>query len=186
MNCQLNIQRFLAMVVAFLALPQSLALAQSVPPETPTNEYQLSFAVDRVLSPIKASDILERDRGTAQWGNLQQLLEPPSLNSYNTSRPVSRDLPQLWRMRVKPGDVGLLEAVYKIRSDDGRPVNPFSNVSLEPLPIQTIFTDSVSGTAIIQGGVRLIFRNFSNYRRTGNFSGQISVCVRRRGSNVCL
>jgi hypothetical protein len=185
MNCQLNIQRCLAILVVFLTLPQSLTLAQSTPPESPTNDYQLSFAIDRTLLPIKASDILDRDRGTAQWGNRQQLLEQPALNNYNTSRSVTRDLPQLWRMRVKPGDVGLLEAVYKISSNDGT-VNPFNNVRLEPLPIQTIFTDTVSGSAVVQGGVRLTFINFANYRRTGDFSGRISVCVRRRGSNECL
>ncbi|MBW4512577.1 MAG: hypothetical protein KME64_39720 [Scytonematopsis contorta HA4267-MV1] len=185
MNCQLNIQRCLAIVLAFIALPQSLVLAQTTPPQSPNELYRISFATDTVLPPIKASDILDRDRDVAQWGDTQKLLEPPTF-SYNTSRAVTRDLPQLWRMRVKPEDVNSLEAEYKVRSSDGRLVNPFSNVRVEPLPIVTLFTDPVSREAIVQGGVRMIFGNFSNYRRTGPFDGQISVCVRRRGTNVCL
>lgn len=168
-----------------LALPLPQTLAQSIPPQNPNELYQLSFASNRGLTPVNSSDILDSTTGKAQWQNIQQLVAPPS---FNTTRPIQRELDDFWRMRVRIEDLQAgLKAEYKFTATGGTS-NPFNNANIDESfssEVTPVSTDTVDGTAIVRGRVRVRFNNISQYRN-GSFSGRLSVCVKRLDTNICL
>ncbi|MGI2902371.1 hypothetical protein [Tolypothrix sp. VBCCA 56010] len=178
MNRQRNFQRCLAMVVALVALPQPQAFAQSTPPPDPTNTCQLSVLPQRLpIEKLKSEELLTRATGTAT--NLNELLAPPDLSSYNSS--ITRQLEQLWRLRVPTDKVSSVTSNYHFDGSSANS-NPFNanNVVLEPLSIQRISTDQNTNTTVVQGGVRLQFRSLSRIR-PGSYSGGLIVSVQYEG-----
>ena len=172
---QISLRNFWGAIAAFLAFPQLQTYAQTSPPPDPPGIYQLSFAQQLDISPL---NIFAKDKDMVRLGEELLAAPVPFVQS------LSREVPQLWRMRVRNEDVELLEVEYKVNSTNPQG-SPFNNVVLEALPIQTISTDPDTRTVVVQGGVRLIFSNLSETGSEGSYRGQLSVCVKRKDSG-CL
>jgi hypothetical protein len=175
------LQGCLGILVAFLTMPYSQALSQSIVVQEPTQIYQLSTPQQLTIPVQQLGDILPGS-GSEKVGNGQSLLAPPTFNML-----VSRELPGLWQMRVPINQVGSLYATYELRGVNGQ-VNGFSNnehtnqamqVSMQPLPIVEISRDEATNTALIEGGVRLLF-DLSLARSAGKYGGVLSVIVNQR------
>jgi hypothetical protein len=177
MNCQRNIRRFFALVVTLIALPVPLVVAQSVPPQNPDTNYKLTFTTNLKLDPLQPKEIFEDQTGTAEWGNLQQLLAAPL---YKPS--ITRNFPQFWRIRVPEADLPL-DVKYKIVSD-GNPGNPFNTAKLNLLnpPYQVLERDLVNKTVVVEGGVQFEFTNPSNFGKADTYQRQLRVCVQSKSS----
>jgi hypothetical protein len=181
MRCQCNFKRCLALVVALIALPQPQVLAQSVPPQDPTEICKLTFTQERTIPELKTSEILVHATETAN--NLQELLASPSF-SYNSS--ITRQLPQLWKLKVPLDSSGNLPPIthsynIQLKSSSGQTISN-SKIQQELLPVAEISRDFNTKTAVVQGGVRLLFQNLSSIK-SNTYSGTISVTVDYPGSN---
>lgn len=178
MSCQLNLRHYWVMIMALLVIPQLQVMAQTSPPPDPSSDYELSFSSQPVnISPLRSQDILPSQSGTVS--TQEQLLVVPSFNEV-----ISRELPQLWRMRVATEDVPELVAQYTIITPNENG-NPFLNVTLEPLDIREVSSDPNTSTSVVEGGVRLLFGDAFKTGNAGSYQGQISVCVKRNDSG-CL
>ncbi|MGD1871812.1 MAG: hypothetical protein ACFB02_02045 [Mastigocoleus sp.] len=172
---QINLRNCWGVVATLLALPQLPTYAQTAPPPDPPGIYQLSFAQQLDISPL---DIFASDKDMISPGE-DLLTGPVPFNQF-----LSRELPQLWKMRVRNEDVEHLEAQYTVNPTNPQG-SPFNNVVLEPLPIITVSSDPDTKTVVVQGGVRFIFDNLSNTGNESDYRGQLSVCVKRKDSG-CL
>ncbi len=179
MNCQRNIKRFLAIVVTLIALPMPLVVAQSVPPQNPDTTYKLTFSTNLKLDSLEPKEIFVNQTGTAEWGNLQQLLAAPP---YQSS--ITRNFPQFWRIRVPEADLPL-NVKYRIepKSNSG---NPFNTAKLNPSnpPYQVLdeTRDLANKTVVVEGGILFEFTNPSNFGKADIYQGQLLVCVQPKGS----
>ncbi|MEM7554392.1 MAG: hypothetical protein AAF378_09880 [Cyanobacteria bacterium P01_A01_bin.84] len=171
---QINLRKCWGVIAALLALPQLQTYAQTSPPPDPLGIYQLSFAERLDISSL---NIFSSEKDIAR--TREELLAPAPFNEL-----LSRELPQLWKMRVRSEDVEHLEVEYKINPTNTQG-NPFTNVTLEPLAIVPVSSDPDTKTVVVQGGVRLTFSNLSTAGNAGNYQGQLSVCVKRKDSG-CL
>ncbi|KYC38343.1 hypothetical protein WA1_39125 [Scytonema hofmannii PCC 7110] len=178
MNRQRNVKQCLAVIVGLLTFPQLSALAQTTQPQEPQQLYELTVSPDKIIPSLQEMEILMNKQVYVMDG--QDLLAPPL--PYNAS--ITRNLPQFWRMKVKQEDLPV-EGKYEITGNNGT-LNPFNNVKINPLDVVTLSKDPSNNTAIVQGGFSLEFTNFSNYGNQSQYSGKLTICVKRKDSATCL
>ncbi|MCG6133605.1 MAG: hypothetical protein MET45_02920 [Nostoc sp. LLA-1] len=172
----------LGTIIAFLVLPQPRTGAEYIFANTePTEIYQLSTPQRLVIPPLTPSEI-SPTAISESVSHSQDLLAPPSFDTV-----ITRELPNLWQMRVPLDQVGFLQATYEIRAENGR-MNAVSSdrrsdsavsVILEQLPIIEVSRDPNTNTALVQGGLRLKM-DLSTAQLAGDYAGDLTVTVNQR------
>jgi hypothetical protein len=177
-NQTIHFQSCLGTLLALLAWPQPQVVAQSLNLPEPTQIYQISTPQQLTIPPQQLGEILPAPVSQAVT-NEQDLLASPRFQTV-----ITRELPELWQMRVPIDQVGSLYATYELRAENGQN-NEFSStyrsdqtmrVVVEPLPIIEISRDENTNTALVQGGVRLQF-DLANVGIAGGYGGVITVTV---------
>jgi hypothetical protein len=180
MSCQNYLISGLSTTVAMLFLAQPRTPAQSllINNVEPTEINRLAIPQQINIPPISQKEIAPVVTNEIVT-NEQDLLAPPRVSAV-----ISREMPQLWQMRVPIDQVGSLYANYELKAENGLNNAMSGNnstlpVVIEALPIIEISRDPNSNTALIQGGVRLTM-DLLNARAAGGYSGNLIVTVNQR------
>lgn len=183
MRCRYYIINCLSTAVVLLVSSQLSTSAQTllINNVEPTAINQLATPQQVTIPPIKQTEITPVVT-TEPIKNQQDLLVPPRLSAV-----ITRDITNLWQMRVPIEQVPLLYATYELKAINGTDNVMSNNISnnssvpvlIEPLPIVEVSRDLNSKTAVVQGGVRLTM-DLLNTRFAGNYTASMTVTVNQR------
>ncbi len=176
MNCQRNLRQYLTLILAFLAMPQTFALAE--PGAT------LSISPQQItIDSLKANEIFPTDN--KKVNSSQELDSPPDFN-----RAIVR--PVEWEMRVPKAQLKLpVEVEYELKSKNEQS-NQFS-IDANPNAIlgviiqkseNNVSDDTDPNVSVVRGKVTLQFDPFKA-GVAGPYKGRLLVCVKNT-NNGCI
>jgi hypothetical protein len=180
MICRRNLKHYLAMVVAFLAMPQTSAFAQPLLGETANNQISPQ---EQTIDALKPEEIFPINK--AKVTTSQELDISPGLN-----RAIVRNFE--WQMRVRKDQLKLpLEIGYELKANNGQlnlfKIDASPNAILGVIVTQSdkaLLEDSDPEIYIVKGNVTLQFDPLLA-EVAGTYKGRLSVCVRDK-NNGCI
>ena len=173
MSSKHKIKCCLAIVFAFLGLPQSQLLAQTAPTEI--NRVSPS----EIEEKLNSSEFFLNGIDTGTANNVQELYEPPVFNQLGANRTIE------WEMRVRQNDLkSPVEVEYEVKADNLTGNNFSQDNSRNMIPVtiagsefETLPEGNETDTEIVKGKVTLKF-DVSQFRAAGKYGGRVSICVK--------